>query len=650
MTAAFSHRDAGTAESEWQSAFDERMPGMPELGPEFFQSLDHLIVVAAQPDDETLGAAGLLARAGASGARATVIVATSGEGSHPGTDLDAGVLARRREEETRSAVAEVDPGATIHFLRLPDGRLSEHRFSLAQAIADAAAPPASAGRPADRRGGRHRAEADQVAFAVNRDGAGDGRSDDADGDGEGERAAGERAAGERAADERASGGRASGARGNTVVVAPWAGDRHPDHAAAADAARQVAEGAGAPATGSGILVLGYPIWLWHWAAPGDAEVPWGELRALALEEAQRDAKARAIAAHSSQVLPLGEASGAGPLLHAGMLAHFARPFELFVAIAPSALTAAPDAVDTPVSDGIAAGSPSGVGDPTRGRTDVAPGELHDEGVAAGSPSGVGDATRGRTDVAPGELHGEGIAADSPPGVGELHGEGIAAGSPSGVGDATRGRTDVAPGELHDEGIAADYFDRLHASADDPWGFESRWYEERKRDILLASLPDRSYGQVLEVGSSTGVLSQALAGRASDRLVGVDVSEVAVERARRRNADLPHASFERMPVPADWPSGAFDLVVVSEVGYYLDPPDLTGLIERILGSLNPQGAVVLCHWRHPVAGRVIDGDGVHEVFAARQEFTRLARHLEEDFVLDVLVRAPGESVARREVIV
>ncbi|WP_291041644.1 bifunctional PIG-L family deacetylase/class I SAM-dependent methyltransferase [Herbiconiux sp.] len=215
---------------------------------------------------------------------------------------------------------------------------------------------------------------------------------------------------------------------------------------------------------------------------------------------------------------------------------------------------------------------------------------------------------------------------------------------------------TAPAELHDSGVAADYFDRLHAGADDPWGFESRWYEERKRALLVAALPDRRYGTVLEVGCSTGVLSAALLERTTERFVGVDVSEVALEHARTRaaaasapspTAPSPTAEFRRLQVPAEWPEGPFDLVVVSEVGYYLDAPDLVGLLDRILDTLTPGGAVAVCHWRHPVAGRTATGDDVHAAFAAHPGLDRLAHHLEEDFVLDVFTRAPAVSIARRE---
>ena len=37
-------------------------------------------------------------------------------------------------------------------------------------------------------------------------------------------------------------------------------------------------------------------------------------------------------------------------------------------------------------------------------------------------------------------------------------------------------------------LGTGYFDAMYQAADDPWGFESRWYEQRKYAISLALLP------------------------------------------------------------------------------------------------------------------------------------------------------------------
>jgi len=51
--------------------------------------------------------------------------------------------------------------------------------------------------------------------------------------------------------------------GFTACLAPWTSDLHGDHEAVGRAARRAAG-----------RVLFYPVWMWHWARPGDSRVPW----------------------------------------------------------------------------------------------------------------------------------------------------------------------------------------------------------------------------------------------------------------------------------------------------------------------------------------------------------------------------------------
>ncbi len=190
-------------------------------------------------------------------------------------------------------------------------------------------------------------------------------------------------------------------------------------------------------------------------------------------------------------------------------------------------------------------------------------------------------------------------------------------------------------------LPGDYFDAMYARESDPWGFASRWYEQRKYALTLAALPDRAYDRALEVGCSVGVLTAALATRCRS-LLGLDPSAAALATARER---VPaHVQLRRGAVPGDWPAGTYDLVVLSEVGYYLSPGDLTTLLDLVERDLAPGGTVVACHWRHPVADYPQTGDAVH---AALQRWPRLSRTQEEDFLLDVLVPGGGPGVARRE---
>jgi len=99
------------------------------------------------------------------------------------------------------------------------------------------------------------------------------------------------------------------------------------------------------------------------------------------------------------------------------------------------------------------------------------------------------------------------------------------------------------------------------------------------------------------------------------------------------------------VPVAQPAG-FDLVVLSEVGYYWDADDLETALDRVLASLAPDGVLLACHWRHEVTEYPLAGDDVHEHVRRRTELTRVVQHVEEDFVLEVFARPPALSVARQ----
>jgi predicted TPR repeat methyltransferase len=132
------------------------------------------------------------------------------------------------------------------------------------------------------------------------------------------------------------------------------------------------------------------------------------------------------------------------------------------------------------------------------------------------------------------------------------------------------------------------FDALYADRPDPWGFESSVYEHAKYDATVAALP-RRYATALEAGCSIGVLSERLAARC-DALLGVDVAEAPLARARER---VPQATFERRELPAEFPAGPFELIVYSEVLYYVDA--LEALLDATERELAPGGTLVAVHW-------------------------------------------------------
>jgi len=191
-----------------------------------------------------------------------------------------------------------------------------------------------------------------------------------------------------------------------------------------------------------------------------------------------------------------------------------------------------------------------------------------------------------------------------------------------------------------------FFDDFYSGGPDPWGFESRWYEKRKRALTIASLPKERFAAAFEPGCAIGVLTAELAERC-ESLLATDISALPLQQARRRLAGFPGVRFEQLQVPQEWPDGHFDLIVLSEIGYYCGPADLSRLIRSAVASLTTDGVLVACHWRHPVAEYPISGDAVHRQLRAESGLAVLSEHAEEDFLLDVLVRPPVRSVARRD---
>src|SRR5690606_19626444 len=157
------------------------------------------------------------------------------------------------------------------------------------------------------------------------------------------------------------------------------------------------------------------------------------------------------------------------------------------------------------------------------------------------------------------------------------------------------------------------FEDLHAREEDPWEVRTSWYERRKRALTLAALPHERYAVGVEVGCSVGALAQDLLTRCGT-VVAVDESSAALsrvtgsDRLRTVQASLP----EEWALLEEHLPGDVDLVVLSEVGYFLSPARLRDLAGRVaeLVSGAPRATVFACHWRHDIVGWPLVGDDVH----------------------------------------
>jgi SAM-dependent methyltransferase len=181
-------------------------------------------------------------------------------------------------------------------------------------------------------------------------------------------------------------------------------------------------------------------------------------------------------------------------------------------------------------------------------------------------------------------------------------------------------------------LAREYFDAMYEANPDPWAFNRRWYEHRKYALTVASLPRRRYGSAFEIGCSIGVLTEMLATRC-DALLAVDTCAAAIAEASKRNLP-PTVTLQQRAIPRQWPQGSFDLIVMSEVGYYFDDEDLRRTIALTSGALCKGGHLVAVHWREQVEGYPSNAGVVHTALRSRPDLVLLAQYADEHFLLDV----------------
>ncbi|MFI7703105.1 class I SAM-dependent methyltransferase [Nonomuraea sp. NPDC049480] len=169
-----------------------------------------------------------------------------------------------------------------------------------------------------------------------------------------------------------------------------------------------------------------------------------------------------------------------------------------------------------------------------------------------------------------------------------------------------------------------YFDWWHRRPD-PWRLATDAYEQRKYQTTLEELPDGAYRRILEAGCAEGVFTELLATTFPDaEIVGIDISEKALERARQRNAGFAdrvrfvHADILDHDLRAD-----FDLVVCAETLYYVGGGDrLRDASHRLTSLLAAGGLLVLVHpW--PEATRL------HRYADAAPDVSKIGERVEQD---------------------
>lgn len=189
-----------------------------------------------------------------------------------------------------------------------------------------------------------------------------------------------------------------------------------------------------------------------------------------------------------------------------------------------------------------------------------------------------------------------------------------------------------------QSLPPSYFEKMYQTSPDPWQFETSEYEAKKYAATIAALPKPRYHSAFEIGGSIGVLTEKLADRC-DALLSVDVSETAQAKAIQRCQQLPQVRFQIMQIPQQFPDESFDLILISEVGYYLSQQDLQQTQTHILSHLELGGHLLLVHWTLYARDYPLSGDDVHESFLkmSPKPLNHVMGQREEQYRLDLFER-------------
>ncbi|WP_336057971.1 SAM-dependent methyltransferase [Nitratireductor sp. CH_MIT9313-5] len=158
-------------------------------------------------------------------------------------------------------------------------------------------------------------------------------------------------------------------------------------------------------------------------------------------------------------------------------------------------------------------------------------------------------------------------------------------------------------------VSVQKLQEIYATGDDPWAFRTSAYEQAKFAATRAALPRKAYRSALEIGCGNGELARHIA-PICERYTGLDAVERAIIAARKA---VPQGKFVCQFLPGDLPGGDHDLILLSEILYFLDEPGLKSLARQV-GRCGPSADIVCVTWLGPT-GNALGGVEALELFIA-----------------------------------
>jgi trans-aconitate methyltransferase len=173
---------------------------------------------------------------------------------------------------------------------------------------------------------------------------------------------------------------------------------------------------------------------------------------------------------------------------------------------------------------------------------------------------------------------------------------------------------------------------LYKMGDDPWNFRTSAYEHEKFEATSAALQRDRYSSALELGCGNGELARRIAPKCT-AYTGLDAVEAALTAARKA---VPEGRFIRGFLPCDLPDGDHDLIIVSEILYFLDHAGLLSVAQQISARW-PHAEILAVNWLGP-SGNALQGDEALRLFgqglaktATRQSLIQSSKYRIDRFV-------------------
>jgi SAM-dependent methyltransferase len=157
--------------------------------------------------------------------------------------------------------------------------------------------------------------------------------------------------------------------------------------------------------------------------------------------------------------------------------------------------------------------------------------------------------------------------------------------------------------------SAEFFEERYRDKGDPWDLANDSYEQARYDTIIRALAGKRYSYAYEPGCAVGALTVKLA-TICDRVDACDFSQTAVGQARQRCIDFPGVAVRCASMTDVAPIEKYDLLVLSEIGYYLTLTAWESLVLGIVDRMQPGAILLASHWLGRSPDHILTGDEVH----------------------------------------